>query len=96
MSSRIDDLVNALLAVENALNVMGDSKVKKLEVQKVFSRMHRTLQQEFVRTVILPILEGLADAHANGWTDARNEASAKLAYKMLTAIKEEDNFLPFI
>jgi hypothetical protein len=54
------------------------------------------LQQQFVAVIIIPILQHLAEQHAQGWVDERNQRSAALAAKMLAAVSEDDLYLPFV
>jgi hypothetical protein len=86
----------ALEQVFNSHNCLSGSGVRELIVVNTFSRNHRTLQQMFVRSVILPILEYLAKSYEQGAYDLRNEASCRLASRMLAAVKEEDRYLPLI
>lgn len=87
-------LEEALGTVFSALNVLGGGNSEV--VQDFFSRQHRTIQQAFVGVVIVPVLQQLAKAHAEGWVDLRNERSAALAAKMLAAVDEDDLYLPLI
>jgi exonuclease VII large subunit len=87
-------LVVALNEVFNALNVLGSNN--SAVVRDFFSRQHRTLQQQFVKVVVLPVLEQLAQADKEGRTDLRNEAAAHLATKMLAATTEDDRWLPLV
>lgn len=56
---------------------------------------HRTLIQSKMHFV-MAFLSELSDLHANGFYDARNEQSCKIADKMLSALDEFDKSLPFI
>lgn len=89
-----EKLTNALSEVFNALNVLGSNNGDL--IRDFFRRQHRTLQQQFVKVVILPVLEELAEAHQSGRVDGRNESAARLAHKMLANVKEEDKYLPLI
>jgi len=80
--------------VFDCLNVLGGGNDKV--VQETFSRQHRTLQQSFVKVVVLPILAQLAEAHETGRVDMRNQAAAALAAKFLAAVKEDELYLPLI
>lgn len=94
-TTQIDPLKLALSETERALNIMGGSRAKEETVVEWFRTTHRTLQQQFVKIVVVPVLRYLAASYANGYTDLRNEASARLAHKMLAAVTEEDMYLPF-
>lgn len=90
---------NALDAIDNlfhSLNGMGVTKAHEEAIVQTFARHHRTLQQCFMRTVILPILQHLGDNYNNGIYDGRNEASCRLAAKILAALSEEDTYLPYV
>lgn len=87
-------LAGVLVEVFNSLNVLGSDNSSL--VKEVFSCTHRTLQQQFVKVVIIPILKQLADAHAEGRVDARNQRAAALANKMLRDVTDDDLFLPLI
>lgn len=86
----------SLLDVVNCLNVLGEESEKKIEVADAFVYLHRTLQQSFMRVVIIPILKQLTKAGAEGNWDERNEATCLLATKMLDAVTEDDLHLPMI
>jgi hypothetical protein len=85
----------ALTELTESLNYMGGTKAKQEVVQDVFGKLHRTSQQDFVRTVIVPILQLLEANWEQGWYDARNQAAADLAHKMLAAVADE-LYLPLI
>lgn len=80
----------------SSIGLFGSDKERTQFVQDCFLRLHRTTQQAFMRIVILPVLKSLAQMHNEGYTDLRNEASCALAAKMLSNIREEDEYLPFI
>ena len=91
-----NNLGNAICEVFAALNVLSGGKARAEIVRSTFFNTHRTLQQQFVGVVIIPILQHLAQAHEFGAVDDRNRASAALASKMLAAVTEDDLYLPFI
>lgn len=96
MSETQKRLVTALGELVNALNVMGSDKEKVQVVKDTFSRTHRTLQQAFVKVVVIPVLQSLAEAHRERFVDPRNEAAARLASKMLEAVNEDDLYMPLV
>lgn len=53
---------------------------------------HPTLQQEFMRSILIPALQYFAGME---WVDARNEGSQKLARKMLEPVGDSYH-LPLI
>lgn len=75
--------------ISNAVNGGGVG-----DIAEEFARDHRTLQQGVVRSIIRPILERLAEDHAKGWYDLRNESAGRWATKALAAV--EDEYLPLI
>lgn len=96
-ATRTKELVAALEMLERALNSMGSDAAKQEAVADYFSRMHRTLQSQFVATIIMPVLVKLDAMQASGWVDMRNQAAAEMAHKMLEAIPDQrDRYLPLI
>ena len=76
------------------VNVMGDSERVNLLIEAM-ANDHRTLQQGFTRLALawLVHLAGLKEGHY----DLRNEASVKLAKKLLEGVDVKfDLFLPLI
>ena len=59
---------------------------------EVMIREHRTLQQSFMREIILPYLEALSMSNY----DDRNEASVALAKTIMERTTEDERRLPFI
>lgn len=86
----------AMSDVMSAVNTFGNESDIKAEVVLAFRKSHRTIQQCFVRLVILPILQHLGDNYNNGIYDGRNEASCRLAAKILAALSEDDTYLPYV
>lgn len=71
--------------------LMGD----RIESDYSFSKWHRTLQQNAMREIVLPILRSLNHQYEEGRYDARNEASCRMAYKILHELGDEQG-LPYI
>ena len=63
--------------------VNGPDRIVASVARESFAREHRTLQQAFVRVVVLPILEQLVADGKAGYFDARNVASVVFARKAL-------------
>ena len=61
---------------------------------ELMSRDHRTLQQQMTRVCVM-WLEHLAALEEPGY-DLRNEASVKLAKRLLSEVEEHDLYLPLI
>ena len=88
---RVYDIVNKLM---DELNKMGSEEdIGRCFVHAVL-QTHRTLQQNFVRHIIIPSLLDFARRYDMDQYDARNEASCKLAKKLEPLLK--DAGLPFI
>ena len=84
----------AVSEVMNGLNVLSGGKERESDVVGVFRSTHRTLQQQFVKVVIIPVLQQLAKDYEQGFFDGRNQEAAALAAKMLAAVTEDDLYLP--
>lgn len=91
-----DRMRTAMSELMSAVNIFGYESDNKASVVATFRMSHRTIQQCFVRLVILPILEHLGDCYNNGAYDGRNEASCRLAAKILAALNEDDTYLPYV
>lgn len=91
-----DALLSALEGLSRSLNILGRERDNKQAVTLWFERTHRTLQQQFVKVVIIPILEKLADDYQNGRCDGRNMSSGRLATLMLKDLTDDDLYLPLI
>jgi len=62
---------------------------------KAICNDHRTLQQSAMRA-FLACIQQWKEAHDEGRYDMRNEATVRLAKKMLEAVDEKDLYLPMI
>ena len=56
-------------------------------------REHRTIQQSFMREIIVPYLKALSETT---YYDVRNEASMNLAKAIMQRTTEDERCLPFI
>ena len=65
------------------------------EVIKFMSWEHRTLQQQMTQVCVL-WLKHLASLEEHDGYDLRNEASVKLAKRLLSEVEEHDLYLPLI
>lgn len=65
------------------------------EVIKLMSWEHRTLQQQMTQVCVM-WLKHLATLEENDGYDLRNEASVKLAKRLLSEVEENDLYLPLI
>lgn len=84
------------VALMELVNAVNGSHGKEAEVREVFRCSHRTLQQNLMREVVLPILKELDAAYQSGAYDGRNQASVDLAHRLLSNVEEFDLFLPYI
>jgi hypothetical protein len=79
----------AAAAIAQSINCMShDLK----EVGERLANIHPTLQQSFMG-VALAFIKALA---AKEYVDLRNEASQKLARRLLEGVEESDTYLPFV
>ena len=76
--------------ISSSLNSFGfDSKA----FVETMLREHRTLQQSFMREIIMPYLKALSETTNY---DDRNEASVNLAVAIMQRTTEDERCLPFI
>lgn len=67
----------------------------ELLVGHLVDTTHRTLQQSLMRGFVLPLLKRWSEDFKNGHYDLRNEATVKLANKIVESIKDNE-YLPFV
>lgn len=91
LQKQAEDSLNSLF---DALNKMGGESSVEEGLRQVLNKQHRTLQQNFMRHIIVPSIQIFAEKKQNRFTDLRNEASCDLAEKLLPLVK--DSPLPFI
>ena len=91
LTKQTEDALNSLF---DAINKMGGDKDVMAGVTNVLNKQHRTLQQNFMRLIIVPSIKSFAAKKAEGWYDLRNEAACELATKLLPIVEKES--LPFI
>jgi len=91
LQQQTEDALNSLF---DALNKMGGEDKVEAGLRNVLGCQHRTLQQNFMRQIIIPSIHIYAAKKADQMTDLRNEASCNLAEKLLPLVK--DAGLPFI
>jgi len=88
-----DDPEQVVRVISDFCNRMGGQEDIEKFVE-FMDREHRTLQQGFTR-VLVAWIRHLASLKEN-WYDLRNEASVKLAKKIMESVPYESLFLPFI
>jgi hypothetical protein len=87
----VADVKKALEVISQKLNRNGEKEVKKA-VSEFLRCEHRTLQQLYMGSVVIPSLIHFRDSDS----DLRNEDSCELARKMLGAVTKNDLRLRFI
>lgn len=96
MNSTVPHLTEALRQVSGSLNILGSEAERKQIVVNWFNHLHRTMQQAFMRVVIIPVLETLAHDYEHGCCDGRNMGAGRLASMMLRNLTDDDLYLPLI
>ena len=88
------DLMKKMIQQLNCIGGRSDAE----SVVATLRSTHRTLQQNFMREVILPAIYLFAWKHRNGWTDARNEETCKIAHEIaeLLTKRQTRDALPYI
>ena len=76
--------------MESALNSMGWNPGR---FAQAFTTWHRTLQQEFFRTVVAIIRVAASDEYGH---DLRNQGSHEIARRIVESGILDDVYLPFI
>lgn len=75
-------------------NTMRKSALNDLAI--LMARDHRTLQQGFMRDLVVPLLEIWAEDFEEKRFDLRNEGTTRAAHVMVNAFKEANIPLPFV
>lgn len=78
--------------ISRFVNTMSDGHRRAKALGRVMARDHRTLVQTKMN-VVMSFLKELSQNYKEGRYDARNEASCRLANKMLACL---DKSLPYI
>lgn len=96
MTTKIQELQNALDQLARSLNTLGGANGKTATTAEWFEHLHRTQQQEVMRSIVMPILRTLDEQYTDGFYDLRSEASVKLAHNMLAAVATQSTYLPLV
>lgn len=88
------DTKEAFETIISALNSMNYEHEVTDALNDVLSKLHPTLQQNFMKHLIIPAINKFAEKKEKGYYDLRNEASCILASKLAPLTK--DTYLPFI
>ena len=89
-NEKVEELAEA---ISRFVNSSGANDIKQLGI--AMCKDHRTLIQSKMHFV-MAFLGELSALHSEGFYDARNEHSCKIADKMLSALDGFDKSLPFI
>ena len=84
-NQRVREAVETII---KEINVMGNEKVAGSAVIEELTRTHRTLQQNFFRDILVPVVKHYAENHETGCYDLRNEDSCKCAAELKPIIDE--------
>lgn len=84
----------AIKTLVDNLNLMGNENLVGNAIAKELAHTHRTLQQEFMKTVVGSVLNFFVWQKERNLFDARNEATVNLAEEMKEKI--DNTYLPFI
>jgi hypothetical protein len=79
---RNKQLKEAIEVIFRNLNCMGREKEVGEAIVDVIDSQHRTLQQAFMRNVMVPIIQSFAKRYGNGFYDLRNEATVKACIEL--------------
>lgn len=89
------DTENSIKRIMDDLNVMGGGDEVYYGIARQIVKSHRTLQQSFAGIALRAIIDTFAMMDKeDGWTDERNEASAKLGTELKKVMDE--HHLPFM
>ena len=90
----INKVREAIRTIVDELNHMGQDNLAYWGIVRELCRTHRTLQQNFMRTVVPAIVDFFADQAEDGSFDGRNAESCRLAVLLKDVLK--GRHLPFI
>ena len=89
-----DKIKEAIKVIVSEINLMGNETNVEDAIKEEISCTHRTLQQGFFKSVIVPVISLFADMKEKGWCDLRNEDVCNCAEKMKPILK--DSYFRFI
>lgn len=82
---------NAALALSQAMTSFSASSNGETIVSKMLVE-HRTINQAFTGSVILPFVKGMAFMYQKRYYDGRNEMACEMCSKMWELLKSEYGF----
>ena len=84
----------AIEVIISEINLMGNEKNVEDAIKDELAGTHRTLQQGFFRSVIVPAVSFYAEMKEKGWYDLRSEDACNCAEKMKSIVK--DSYFRFV
>ena len=94
MTNEYREIKDAVNTIFNYLNKMGGEDEVGRVVVEVCNQEHRTLQQNFMAHVLVPLIKMWADMYDQGYYDLRNEETCKTCYELYKLLKNK--VFPFI
>lgn len=82
---------NAAQAIFQAMNTFSVRSNGETIVSKMLAE-HRTINQAFTGSVVLPFVKGMAFMYQKGYYDGRNEMACEMCSKMWEMLKSEYGF----
>jgi hypothetical protein len=76
--------------------VNGGSRLIRRFVAKLVIEEHRTLQQKFMREVVIPFIYAQAEQRENGYYDLRNDGTTELCRYLVLTMEDAKVPLPSI
>lgn len=84
----------AIEVIVSEINLMGNESNVEDAIREQLSKTHRTLQQGFFRSVIVPAISFYVEMKEQGWYDLRSEDACNCAEKMKPIV--EDSHFRFV
>ena len=88
------EIEQAIVTIFSWVNKYGYEKEVSQVILDEISNQHRTLQQNFMRVVLVPIINLFAEKYEKKYYDARNENTCKVCSELSKVLK--DKYFPFI
>jgi len=78
----VQKVKDAVEVIIREINVMGNEALVGKAVVDHLGNTHRTLQQNFFRDVVVPLINHYAYMHEQNWYDLRNEDTCECSAKL--------------
>lgn len=78
----------AIKVIVSEINLMGNESNVEEAIKEEISNTHRTLQQGFFRSVVVPIINVFVEMKENGYYDLRSEDACECAAKLKPVLKD--------